>query len=122
MLRSSSPVKDTALSRLGLGFKSRPEHTNKRFESFPHQLYKGDKIQGILTNMPSYLSNGVKQVKMAEHVIEALSEPNRQYSKDFESYMQVLNRNPRTIWRRLYEIAWLLEHLDKDAKQATKDT
>ena len=70
--------------------------------------------------MPSYLSKGVQQVKMAEHVIEALPEPNRQYSKDFENYLQVLNRNPRTIWRRLYEIAWLLKHLDKDAKQATK--
>jgi len=70
--------------------------------------------------MPSYLSKGVKQVKMAEHVIEALPEPNRQHAKDFESYMQVLNRNPRTIWRRLYEIAWLLQRLGKDAKQATK--
>jgi len=64
-----------------------------------------------LIDMPSYLSNGVKHVKMAEHVIEALPETNRQYSKDFENYLQVLNRNPRTIWRRLYEIAWLLEHL-----------
>jgi len=34
--------------------------------------------------MPSYLSKGVKQVKMAEHVIEALPEPNRQYAKYFE--------------------------------------
>jgi len=110
LLPSSSPAKDMGLSTLKPGFKSQWEHTVKRFESFPHQVYKGDKTQGILTNMPSYLSNGVKQVKMAEHVIGALPEPNRQHAKDFESYMQVLNRNPRTIWRRLYEIAWLLEH------------
>ena len=73
-------VKDKALSRLRPGFKSRSEHTDKRFESFPHQLYKGGKTQGILTNIPSYLSNGVKKVKMVERVIEALPEPNKQYA------------------------------------------
>ena len=100
--------------------KSRREHFNDRFDAFHHQIYKGAKTHGILTNMPSYLNNGVKQVKIAEHALEALPDPNKQYAKDFENYLQVLNRNPRTIWRRLYEIAWLLKHLGKDAKQATK--
>ena len=59
--------------------------------------------------MPSYLNNGVKEIKMAERVIEALPEPNRQYAKDFESYMQVLNRKPKTIGRRMLELAWLLD-------------
>jgi len=35
--------------------------------------------------------------------------------------MQVLNRNPRTIGRRLGELIWLLQHLSKDAKQVTKE-
>jgi len=72
-------------------------------------------------NMPSYLNNDVEQTKSAEHALEALPEPNRQYARDFEKYMQVLNRNPRTIGRRLGELAWLLQHLGKDAKQAAKE-
>jgi len=31
-----------------------------------------------LTNMPSYLNNGVEQMKAAEHAFEGLPEPNRQ--------------------------------------------
>jgi len=49
-----------------------------------------------------------------------LPEPNRQYAKDFESYLQVLNRNPRTVGRRIIKLVWLLEYLGKDARQATK--
>jgi len=70
--------------------------------------------------MPSYLNNGTEQMKAAEHALEALSEPNRQYTKDFEFYMQVLNYNSRTMGRRMLELEWVLEHLGKDAKQATK--
>ena len=70
--------------------------------------------------MPSYLNNGIEQMQTAEHVVEALPEPNRQYANGFEKYMQVLNRNPRTIGRRMLELAWLLQHLGKDARQATK--
>jgi len=71
--------------------------------------------------MPSYLNNGVEQVKVAEHALETLPEPNRQYARGYEKYMQILNRNPRTIGRRLGELIWLLQHLGKDAKQATKE-
>jgi len=92
----------------------------ERFNAFPHQIYKGAKTQGILINMPSYFNKGIEHVKTAEHRIEKLPEPNKQYAKDFENYLQVLNRNPKTIGRRMLEIAWLLEHLGKDAKQATK--
>jgi len=70
--------------------------------------------------MPSYFNEGIEQVKVVEHRIEKLPEPNKQYAKDFENYLQVLNRNPRTISRRMLELTWLLEHLGKDAKQATK--
>jgi len=103
-----------------LGFKSLPWRIYKRFDSFPHQLYKGAKTQGILTNMPSYLNNGIEQMKSSERALEVLPEPNKQYAKDFENYLQVLNRNPKTIGRRMLELAWLLKHLGKDAKQATK--
>jgi len=70
--------------------------------------------------MPSYFNKCAEQVKAADHRLEKLPEPNRQYAKDFENYLQVLNRKPRTIGRRILELAWLLEHLGKDAKQATK--
>jgi len=72
--------------------------------------------------MPSYLNNGIEQMKAAEHALEGLPEPNRQYAQGFEKYMQVLNRNPRTIGRRMLKLAWLLKHLGKDAKQAKKRT
>jgi len=70
--------------------------------------------------MPSYFNKGAEQVKAADHRLERLPESNRQYAKDFENYLQVLNRNPRTVGRRIIKLAWLLKHLDKDAKQATK--
>jgi len=47
--------------------------------------------------MPSYFDKGIQQVKVAEHRVENLPEPNRQYAKDFENYLQVINHNPRTI-------------------------
>ena len=59
-------------------------------------------------NIPIYFNKGVKQVKAVEHRLEKLPEPNRQYAKDFENYLQVLNCNPRTIGRRMLELAWLL--------------
>jgi len=70
--------------------------------------------------MPSYFNKGIEQFKAAEHKVEKLPEPNRQYAKDFENYLQVLNRKPKTVGRRMLELVWLLEHLGKDAKQATK--
>jgi len=54
-----------------LGFKSLSRRDYKRFNVFSHQLYKGGKAQGILIDTPSYLSNGMKQVRIAEHVLEA---------------------------------------------------
>jgi len=54
--------------------------------------------------MPSYFNEGIEQVKVVEHRIEKLPEPNKQYAKDFENYLQVLNRNPRTIGRRMLEL------------------
>ena len=99
-----------SLSRLQPGFESRPRRIYKRFDSFRHPIYKGGKAQGILTNMPSYFNTGAEQVKAADHRVEKLPEPNRQYAKDFENYLQVLNRKPRTIGRRMLEFAWLLEH------------
>jgi|GEM_PF-5368255 len=65
--------------------------------------------------MPKYFNIGEKQTKTAEHKIEALPEPNEQYAKDFENYLQVLNRKPRTIGRRMLELAKLQE-LISDAK------
>jgi hypothetical protein len=59
--------------------------------------------------MPSYLNNGIEQMKSSERALEVLPEPNKQYAKDFENYLQVLNRNPRTIGRRILELAWLLD-------------
>jgi len=70
--------------------------------------------------MPTYFNKGTEQVKAADHRVEKLPEPNRQYAKDFENYPQVLNRKTRTMGRRMLELAWVLEHLGKDAKQATK--
>jgi len=99
---------------------ARPRRVNERFDAFSNQAYKEGKTKGILTNMPSYFNEGIEQVKVVEHRIEKLPEPNKQYAKDFENYLQVLNRNPRTIGRRMLELAWLLERLGKDAKQATK--
>jgi len=103
-----------------LGFKSLPWRAPKRFNAFSNQVYKEGKTQGILINMPSYFNKGIEHVKAAEHRIEKLPEPNKQYAKNFENYLQVLNRKPRTIGRRMLELAWLLERLGKDAKQATK--
>ena len=60
------------------GFDSLSWLDSKRFESFHNQIYKGAKGKGILTNMPSYLNNGVEQMKAAEHALEALPETNRQ--------------------------------------------
>jgi len=74
----------------------------------------------MLTNVPTYFNKSTEQVKAADHRVEKLPEPNRQYAKDFENYLQVLNRKTRTIGRRMLELAWVLEHLGKDAKQATK--
>jgi len=70
--------------------------------------------------MPNYFNKGIEQVKVADRRVEKLPEPNRQYAKDFENYLQVLNRKPRTIGRRMLELAWVLQHLGKDAKQAAK--
>ena len=72
--------------------------------------------------MPSYFNKGTEEVKVADHRVEKLPEPNRQYAKDFENYLQVLNRKNLTIGRRMLELTWLLQHLGKDAKQATKKT
>ena len=70
--------------------------------------------------MPSYFNKGIEYIKSADLRVEKLPEPNRQYAKDFENYLQVLNRKPKTVGRRMLELTWLLEHLGKDAKQATK--
>jgi len=59
--------------------------------------------------MPSYFNKGVEQVKVVDRRVEKLPEPNRQYSKDFENYLQVLNHKPKTIGRRMLELAWLLD-------------
>jgi len=59
-------------------------------------------------------------MKSSERALEVLPEPNKQYAKDFENYLQVLNRNPKTIGSRMLELAWLLKHLGKDAKRVTK--
>jgi len=58
-----------------------------------------------LTNMPRYFNKGIEQFKAAEHRVEKLPELNKQYAKDFKNYLQVLNRNPRTIGRRMLELA-----------------
>jgi len=55
--------------------------------------------------MPSYFNKGAEQFKAADRRVEKLPEPNRQYAKDFENYLQVLNRNPRTIGLRMLELA-----------------
>ena len=83
------------------GFKSQSRRVYERFDSFPHQVYEGGKTQGILINMPSYFNKGAEQVKAADHRVEKLPEPNRQYAKDFENYLHVLNRKPRTIGLRM---------------------
>jgi hypothetical protein len=58
---------------------------------------------------------------MAEKNIEALSEPNKQYAKDFESYLQVLNRNSRTVWRRIYEVALASRAPEQRCKPSNKE-
>jgi len=67
--------------------------------------------------MPRYFNEGIKQFKAAEHKVEKLPEPNKQHAKDFENYLQVLNRKPKTVGRRMLELAWLLGHLGKDANR-----
>jgi len=57
--------------------------------------------------MPTYFNKGAEQVKAADHRVEKLPEPNKQYAKDFEN-LQVLNRKTRTIGRRILELVWLL--------------
>ena len=39
--------------------------------------------------MPRYFNESIENVKAAEHRIEKLPEPNKQYAKDFENYLQV---------------------------------
>ena len=67
-----------SLSRLQPGFESRPRRFYERFESFPYQLYEGDKAQGILIDMPTYFNKGAEPVKAADHRLEKLPEPNKQ--------------------------------------------
>ena len=65
------------------------ERAYKRFDSFHHQIYKGGKAQGILKNMLSYFNKVAEQVKAADHRVEKLPEPNRQYAKDLEIFQQI---------------------------------
>ena len=66
--------------------------------------------------MPSYFNEGAEQFKVANRRVEKPPEPKKQQAKEFENYLQVLNRKLRTIGHRMLELAWVLEHLGKDAR------
>ena len=52
---------------------------------------------------------------------EQISEPNRSYVLKYKDYLELNNRKPRIIERRLHELRQTLLFLAKDAKKATKE-
>ena len=54
--------------------------------------------------MPSYLNNGIEQMKAAEHVVEALPEPNKQYAKEHILKMLKDQKTKRDLRQQLASI------------------
>ena len=52
--------------------------------------------------MPSYFNKGIEHVKAAEHRIEKLPEPNKQYAKDFGNYLQVSEKTINKLFGKGY--------------------
>ena len=74
-------------------------------------------------SMPrDYLHEGDYRLAVELRVIEReIAEPNRTYMMGYKRNLELNNRKPKTMARRLQELRYLLIELKKDAKQATKE-
>jgi integrase/recombinase XerD len=68
-----------------------------------------------------YLHNGDYLVSRELLKINRLPEPNRTYALQYKDFLEANNRQSRTIYKRIYELRFILELLgNKDAKSLTK--
>jgi site-specific recombinase XerD len=69
-----------------------------------------------------YLRNGEHRLyREVEKVLAELPEPNRAYAVKYKDMLELNNRKPRTLERRLHELRYVLKLLPKDAQKATKE-
>lgn len=72
---------------------------------------------------PSYLKRGEYNLELEiRQVRKALAEPNLTYALGFKEYLELQNRQPPTVYKRLHELRFVLCQLNlKDAKTATEE-
>jgi integrase/recombinase XerD len=69
-----------------------------------------------------YLHDGEYRVSVELRRLKTeIREPNATYALGFKDYLELNNRKPRTVAKRLGELRYVLLLLKKDAKKATKD-
>lgn len=75
------------------------------------------------TVAPSYFRLGEYRHELELRKIgNEIQEPNLSYVKDYDRYMELQNKKPQTLYRRLDELRYSLNLLGKkDAKKATKE-
>ncbi len=67
-----------------------------------------------------YLHDGAFRLEYAVRKVGELPTANRKHSEDYKHYLELRNRKPRTVARRLHELLYIFKLLGKDAKKATK--
>jgi integrase/recombinase XerD len=72
---------------------------------------------GLADSELQRLSRGIEKFT---NKLKAKSPTNYKYVIDYFSYLQALNRNPRTIYRQMYALSVFFNLVDKDAKKITK--
>ena len=69
-----------------------------------------------------YLHDGEYRLAVELNSLEEeIVEPNRTYAIGYKDYLELNNRKQRTLARRLGELSYILQLLNKDAKKTTKE-
>ncbi len=72
---------------------------------------------------PSYLRRGEYNLELEiRQIRKILEEPNLNYALGFKEHLELQNRKPATVYKRLHELRYILTQLNiRDAKEAKED-
>ena len=72
--------------------------------------------------MSKYLNDGAhRSERQLAMVDREIAEPNRSYVHAYKTYLELNNRDKKTLARRMSEMRFLMQYLPKDAKLATRE-
>ena len=72
--------------------------------------------------MSKYLNDGAYRTERQMAMIDReIAEPNRSYVYAFKRYLELNNRQEKTLARRMADMRFIMRYLPNDAKAATKE-